>query len=97
MDIERALAVASVAHAIINSAKLELRFLELKAPGSKSEFLSNPTPAPPLALATTVPSNGNGQDDKRVQCNQCPERVLPAQLGEHKRAKHSLLEKAESA
>ncbi len=40
MDVERARAVADVAHAIINSAKLELRFLELKGQESESDFLT---------------------------------------------------------
>lgn len=40
MAVDRALAVAHVAHAIINSAKLELRFLELKGQEGESEFLS---------------------------------------------------------
>jgi len=42
MEVERARAVADVAHAIINSAKLELRFLELKGQEAESEFLSTP-------------------------------------------------------
>lgn len=40
MEVDRARAVAEVAHAIINSAKLELRFLELKGQEAESEFLS---------------------------------------------------------
>jgi len=40
MDIDRARAVAEVSHAIINSAKLELRFLELKGQEAESDFLS---------------------------------------------------------
>jgi hypothetical protein len=42
MDVDRARAVAEVAHAIINSAKLELSFLELKGQEAESDFLSQP-------------------------------------------------------
>lgn len=42
MDVDRARAVAEVAHAIINSAKLELRFLELKGQEAESDFLAKP-------------------------------------------------------
>jgi len=49
MDVDRARAVAEVAHAIINSAKLELRFLELKGQEAESEFLS------PVKPPTVVP------------------------------------------
>lgn len=52
MDVARARAVADVAHAIINSAKLELRFLELKGQEAESEFLK------PKAL------NGNKGGDR---------------------------------
>ena len=40
MDIERAEAISEVAQTIINSAKVELQFLELTGQESKSSFLS---------------------------------------------------------
>ncbi len=40
MEVERARAVAEVSHAIINTAKLELRWLELKGQEAESEFLA---------------------------------------------------------
>lgn len=52
MEIERARAVADVAHAIINSAKLELRFLELKGQEAESDFLA-PAAAKALPPATS--------------------------------------------
>jgi uncharacterized protein YdaT len=39
MDVDRAKAVADVANAIINSAKVELRAIEVAGEGKPSEFL----------------------------------------------------------
>jgi hypothetical protein len=51
IEIERAKAVAQVAQAIINSAKLELQFLGLSGQEAKSEFLEPPdTKARPSLL-----------------------------------------------
>lgn len=41
MEIERALAVSNVAQAIIDSAKIELKFIELTGDGVYSRFLSS--------------------------------------------------------
>lgn len=54
MDVNRALAVAAVSNAIINSAKLELRFLELKGQEAESEFLTPQLKALPPAAPTKV-------------------------------------------
>lgn len=35
-------------------------------------------------------SNGTSHQDGRVQCNQCTDRILPSQLGEHKRTAHPI-------
>lgn len=50
MDIDRAKAVSEVAQTIINSAKIELQFIELTGgQDAKSEFLGAPQPRPALA------------------------------------------------
>jgi hypothetical protein len=58
MDVERAHAVAEVAHAIINSAKLELRFMELSNHPGESEFLSPPPRTALAAVKDNVRSAG---------------------------------------
>ena len=57
MEIERAQAVAEVAQTIINSAKVELQFLELTGQESQSEFLG-PLQAEPKALPAARPNGG---------------------------------------
>lgn len=61
MEVERARAVADVAHAIINSAKLELRFLELKGQESESDFLS-PAKRPAIAGGNIRAIDGRSGD-----------------------------------
>ena len=65
IEIERAKAVSEVAQTIINSAKLELQYLELAGGENlKSEFLDT-KPAPALiADKQTIQRNGNGHDRK---------------------------------
>ncbi len=60
MEVDRAHAVAEVAHAIINSAKLELRFLELKGQESESDFLAPTSKRPALGPGELKGTNGNG-------------------------------------
>lgn len=86
MDLDRARTIAEVAQAIINSAKVEVDFLRVTGQKSQSEFLPA---APPLPAPTPALNGGSLRNDGKVKCNQCPETVLPKDLGEHKRTKHA--------
>lgn len=52
MDIERAKAISEVAQTLINSAKVELQFLELTGQEARSEFLG--TAKEPARLPAAV-------------------------------------------
>ncbi len=59
MEIDRAEAISEVAQTIINSAKVELQFLELTGQESQSDFLS-PAKSDRLLPAARKP-NGNAR------------------------------------
>ncbi len=52
MEVERAEAISDVAQTIINSAKVELQFLELTGQESQSDFLSPVEPDRQLPAAS---------------------------------------------
>lgn len=85
MDIDRALAVAEVAQTIVNSARVEVDFYKVTGQKGQSDFL--PAAPPPAPALNGVPS----PTAAKVKCNQCDEKVLPKELGEHKRTQHSVI------
>ena len=66
MDVERSKAISGVAQTIINSAKIELQFLELTGQESQSDFLG-PLQSEPQALpaASSIRTRANGGDRGR--------------------------------
>jgi hypothetical protein len=62
MDVARGKVIANVAQAIINSAKVELDFLQLTGQEARSTFLSLPDPSAAAAdVSTGPPNNAKGK------------------------------------
>jgi len=95
MEVERARAVADVAHAIINSAKLEIRFLEVTGQDTASEFVGEtpkrqalPTPTQENRESAEATSSG-ARVTKGPRCLDCGELFPDAKaLGIHRTRVH---------